>query len=76
MVKFMKSAGLQTKLLAIIGIGILGLGLISVLSFSSLSNRVAEFEAVLAHDVKAALAADKMNLEFKTQVQEWKKCTA
>ncbi len=68
----MKSAGLRTKLLAIIGCGILGLGLVSVLSFFSLSNRVSEFEHVLAHDVQAALAADKMNLEFKTQVQEWK----
>ena len=68
----MKSAGLQTKLLSIIGLGILGLGLISVLSFFSLSDRIGEFENVLAHDVKAALAADKMNLEFKTQVQEWK----
>jgi len=66
------SMGLRTKLLTIIGSGILGLGLVSAFSFVSLSGSVNDFEEVLAHDVATALAADSMTLQFKTQVQEWK----
>ncbi len=66
------SMGLRGKLLAIIGSGILGLGLVSAVSFISLSSNVSEFEDVLSHDVAAALAAGKMTLQFKVQVQEWK----
>ncbi len=66
------SMGLRAKLLAIIASGILGLGLISAISFFSLSGSVSEFEDVLDRDVATALAADKMTLQFKTQVQEWK----
>jgi methyl-accepting chemotaxis protein len=66
------SMGLRSKLLAIIGTGILGVGIISGISFLSLSDKVSEFEGVLDHDVASALAADAMALEFKIQVQEWK----
>ncbi len=66
------SMGLRAKLLAIIGSGVICLGLVSALSFISLSNDVTKFEGVLSHDVEAALAAEEMTLEFKTQVQEWK----
>ncbi|MGB3666422.1 MAG: methyl-accepting chemotaxis protein [Bermanella sp.] len=66
------SLGLRGKLLAIIGSGIIGMGIISGVSFLSLSDKVHEFEGVLDHDVAAALAADAMALEFKIQVQEWK----
>ena len=66
------SMGLRAKLLAIIGSGILGLGLVSAFSFTSLSGNIGEYEDVLGHDVAAALAADDMKLQFKTQVQEWK----
>jgi len=60
------SMGLRTKLLTIIGSGILGLGLVSAFSFVSLSGNVNDFEEVLAHDVATALAADSMTLQFKT----------
>jgi methyl-accepting chemotaxis protein len=66
------SVGLRAKLLAIIGVGILGVGVISAISFLSLSSKVTEFESVLSHDVASALAADAMAIEFKVQVQEWK----
>ncbi len=66
------SVGLRAKLLAIIGVGILGVGVISAISFLSLSSKVTEFENVLSHDVASALAADAMAIEFKVQVQEWK----
>jgi len=66
------SMGLRTKLLTIIGSGILGLGLVSAFSFVSLSGNINDYEDVLAHDVATALAADSMTLQFKTQVQEWK----
>jgi methyl-accepting chemotaxis protein len=64
--------GLRAKLLAIIGSGILGVGIISGISFLSLSDQVSEFEDVLGQDVASALAADAMAIEFKVQVQEWK----
>lgn len=63
---------LQNKLLGIIAAGIIAVGLISGASFLSLSGDVKEFEEVLGKDVKAALAADRMSIEFKIQVQEWK----
>ncbi|WP_396587288.1 methyl-accepting chemotaxis protein [Bermanella sp. R86510] len=63
---------LQTKLLSIIGAGIIGIGVVSAISFLSLSDNVNKFEEVLASDVQAALAADRMSIEFKIQVQEWK----
>ena len=66
------SIGLRTKLLTIIGVGIISLGLMSAFSFMSLSSNVTEFEELLKKDVQAALTADSMTLEFKIQVQEWK----
>ncbi len=66
------SIGLRGKLLAILGGGIIGLGLISGMSFVSLSHDVTEFEDILEHDVATTLAAGKMTVQFKTQVQEWK----
>lgn len=64
--------GLRYKLLAIIGAGILGVGIISGISFLSLSQKVSQFEDVLNQEVAVALTADAMGIEFKTQVQEWK----
>ena len=66
------SIGLRGKLLAILGGGIISLGLISGMSFVSLSHDVTAFEDILEHDVAATLAAGKMTLQFKTQIQEWK----
>ncbi|GAA6135142.1 methyl-accepting chemotaxis protein [Oceaniserpentilla sp. 4NH20-0058] len=66
------SMSLRGKLLSIISIGIIGIGLISAFSFNSLSNRVSSFDELLSMDMSAAIKADKMALEFKIQVQEWK----
>jgi len=63
---------LQAKLLALMGAGILGLGIISIVSFMSLSSDVTEFENILNEDVSASLEASNMALQFKIQVQEWK----
>jgi methyl-accepting chemotaxis protein len=63
---------LQTKLLSLLGAGIIALGLISAISFVSLSSNITEFEDILIHDVEAALEASRMTLQFKIQVQEWK----
>jgi methyl-accepting chemotaxis protein len=62
---------LQAKLLSVLGAGLGALGIISILSFMSLSSDVSEFEDILAHDMEVTLAAGRMTLEFKTQVQEW-----
>ena len=64
--------GLRGKLLSILGVGVIGLGIVSALSFISLSSDVSEFEEILQHDVEASLEASNMTLQFKTQVQEWK----
>jgi methyl-accepting chemotaxis protein len=63
---------LQTKLLSVLGAGIIALGLISAISFVSLSTNIAEFEDILEHDVETTLEVSRMTLQFKIQVQEWK----
>lgn len=47
-------------------------GLIAIVCFFLLSNRLNDFEGLLHHEVAAALSADRMTVEFKIQVQEWK----
>lgn len=64
--------GIQRKLLTILGVGIVGLGIISIVSFSSLSQDVADFEDILNKDAVSAISAEEMTVAFKTQVQEWK----
>lgn len=64
--------GLRAKLLTLLGAGIFSLGIISAISFYSLSEDVVSYEGILEHEVKASLEASNMSLQFKTQVQEWK----
>lgn len=66
------SIGLRTKLLSVLGAGIIGLGVIAGICFSMLSKSVNNFESLVHEEVAAALAADKMTIAFKVQVQEWK----
>jgi methyl-accepting chemotaxis protein len=63
---------LRTKLLGLLGAGILTLGLISAISFISLSANVSEFKEVLSYEVKASLEARNTAIQFKTQVKVWK----
>jgi methyl-accepting chemotaxis protein len=63
---------IRTKLMAILGLGIMTVGLIAIVCFFLLSNRLNDFEGLLHHEVAAALSADRMTVEFKIQVQEWK----
>ena len=66
------SLSIRGKLLSIVGIGVIGVGLISVFSFLSLSQKVTAFEELLHHEVIVAQKANTMAIEFKVQVQEWK----
>ena len=45
------SLGIRGKILSILGAGIVGLGLISSISFIALTGDVREFEDILEHDV-------------------------
>lgn len=64
--------GIRGKLIAVLASGIITLGLISTLSFTSLSHDVSEFESILENDIATTLTAGRMIIGFKTQVQEWK----
>lgn len=66
------SLSIRGKLLSIIGVGVIGVGLLSVVSFLSLSQKVTAFEELLHHEVLLAQKANTMAIEFKIQVQEWK----
>lgn len=66
------SLGLRAKLMTILSAGILGLGIISAISFIALSGDIKEFENILEEDVATTLAAGTMTINFKVQVQEWK----
>ncbi|MCP5326323.1 MAG: methyl-accepting chemotaxis protein [Oceanospirillaceae bacterium] len=66
------SLSIRAKLMGILGAGILTVGLIAIVCFYLLSGRLNDFEGLLHHEVAAALSADRMTVEFKVQVQEWK----
>jgi methyl-accepting chemotaxis protein len=63
---------LRTQILALLG-GSLALILITALAcFSFLSNGMQAYRGLLAGPLQASTLIDATNLDFKTQVQEWK----
>lgn len=63
---------LRAKVLGLFSIGIFVVGMIGIISGQVLSSQIDEYRSLLAQDVQASVLADKMNLNFKRQVQEWK----
>ncbi|AWL12740.1 Methyl-accepting chemotaxis protein CtpH [Saliniradius amylolyticus] len=63
---------LRPKIMALMGASIVLVGLVAIYCISLLSQQVSEYEMLVEQEVRAATLADKMNLNFKRQVQEWK----
>ena len=65
-------ANLRTKILSLMGIGILSVGLIAFAISGLLSSKIGQYGNLVTQEVSAMTLADSINLNFKRQVQEWK----
>jgi methyl-accepting chemotaxis protein len=63
---------LRAQLLALLGGSLLLILLIALSCFNSLSNDVQTYRGLLTGPIEAATLIEESNIEFKTQVQEWK----
>ena len=63
---------LQGRLIGTLFVGLSMLALVVLLSLSSLKGNIDSYQAVVNNEGATLSAVDKMNLAFKTQVQEWK----
>ena len=63
---------LKTKILALLTAALLLVGLIALVSNILLSNKIDNFKHLIEVDNLAGLEIGNLNLQFKTQVQEWK----
>ena len=63
---------LKTKILALITIALLIIGVIAVISNVILSSQINRYQKLIEVENSAASQIGAVNLQFKTQVQEWK----
>jgi methyl-accepting chemotaxis protein len=63
---------LKTKILALLTAALLLVGFIALVSNILLSNKIDNFKHLIEVDNVAGLEIGNLNLQFKTQVQEWK----
>lgn len=63
---------LRAQLLALLGGSLLLILLIALSCFNSLANSLQAYQGLLHGSLEASLLVDESNVEFKTQVQEWK----
>jgi methyl-accepting chemotaxis protein len=63
---------LKTKILALLTAALLLVGLIALVSNILLSNKIDNFKHLIEVDNVAVSEVGNLNLQFKTQVQEWK----
>jgi len=68
----MKSLDIKAIILGVIASSVLLLLAASLVSTNNLRNDLEEFNSLLSHEVAASHGADRVNIEFKRQVQEWK----
>jgi len=68
----MKNFDIKTMVLGVIAASILLLLLASLFSTYKLRADLEKFGDLLSHEVAAIHGADRVNIEFKRQVQEWK----
>lgn len=67
-----KYKNLRTKILSLMALGILLVTVISVISGLLLSSKITQYRMLIDTEVSATTTAERMNLNFKRQVQEWK----
>ena len=63
---------LKTKILALVTLALLIIGVISVSSNIMLSSQINRYQKLIEVENTAASQISVINLQFKTQVQEWK----
>jgi methyl-accepting chemotaxis protein len=63
---------LKTKILALITVALLIIGVIAVISNVMLSSQINRYQKLIEVENSAASQIGAVNLQFKTQVQEWK----
>ena len=63
---------LRTKILSLLGAGILSVGIISFVISGLLSGKIDQYGELVEQEVSAMTMVDSINLNFKRQVQEWK----
>ncbi|TWI52507.1 methyl-accepting chemotaxis protein [Pseudomonas duriflava] len=68
----MLNRSLRTQVLALLTSSLVLLLIISIGCFNMLSGGIKQYQGLLSHELKAVLLIEEANLEFKTQVQEWK----
>lgn len=68
----MKSTSIKTLVVGIMALAVAILTLTSVSAIISLRNDLREYDGVVNIEIRSAQITDKMNIEFKRQVQEWK----
>nr|WP_313551913.1 methyl-accepting chemotaxis protein [Pseudomonas sp.] len=68
----MLNRSLRAQVLALLCGSLLLLMAISIVSFKFLSGSVQRYQGLLANEIRSVLLIDEANLNFKTQVQEWK----
>lgn len=68
----MKTTSIKTLVVGIMALAVAILTLTSVSAIISLRNDLREYDGVVNIEIRSAQIADKMNIEFKRQVQEWK----
>lgn len=68
----MKNIDIKTMVLGVISASILLLLAASLFSTYKLRDDMLKFSSLLSHEVAAIHSTDRVNIEFKRQVQEWK----
>ncbi len=63
---------LRAQLLALLGGSILLLVIISLFCFRLLAQGVEDYQSLVNSTLQESALVDRANLEFKSQVQEWK----
>ncbi|MBT1062788.1 methyl-accepting chemotaxis protein [Bowmanella sp. Y26] len=63
---------LRPKIIGLLGLGILLVGLLAEYGISLLASEIKRYDQLIQQEVAATNLADKINLNFKRQVQEWK----
>ncbi len=63
---------MQTRLMAVVGLGLGGLLVTAVIAIGQLNQRLDQYNELITVNIAQERTINRMNFEFKVQVQEWK----
>ncbi|BFM11251.1 methyl-accepting chemotaxis protein CtpH [Simiduia litorea] len=66
------TGSMQTRLMSLVGAGLLVMVLVAEYTVSSLGNSIDGYRSIMAQQVSYERGISNLNYEFKIQVQEWK----